>query len=202
MATCALALGAVVTLGACSKSDKAPDTTMAATTDTAMTTGTGSMSATAQSTTPSTAPLTDAGIMAMLTAANQGEIAAGKLAESKATNASVRSFAHDMVTAHTEMLNSGEALAKKLNITPDSAAAASMRASNDSTATALNAAAKGAAFDSAYVNAQVSGHEAVLDLIKRAESAAQNADLKTALKTDETKVQSHLDRIRNIQGKM
>ncbi|HEY8310624.1 MAG TPA: DUF4142 domain-containing protein, partial [Gemmatimonadaceae bacterium] len=177
----------------------AADTTMAAA-DTSMKAGTGSSTS---MNAPAPAPaMTDAGIFAMLTAANQGEIDAGKMAETKATNASVKSFARDMVAAHTKMLNDGNALAKRLNITPDSAAADSIMMMNQSTTANLKAAAKGASFDSAYVNAQVAGHQYVLDMVKRAEGAAQNADLKSALTAAEPKVQSHLDRITKIQSTM
>lgn len=186
-------------LAGCKKSDNAADTTMAAA-DTSMSAGMGS--STSMNAPAAAAPMTDAGIFAMLTAANQGEIDAGKLAESKATSAAVKSFAHDMVIAHTAMLNSGTVLAKRLNITPDAAAADSITTMNQATGAALNADTKGATFDSAYVNAQVAGHEYVLDMIKRAEGAAQNADLKSALTAAEPKVQAHLDRIKAIQGKM
>jgi putative membrane protein len=195
----ALALGAVTMLGACKKSDNAADTTMAAA-DTSMKAGTGS-STSMNAMAPAPA-MTDAGIFAMLTAANQGEIDAGKMAETKATNSSVKSFARDMVAAHTKMLNDGKALAKRLNITPDSAAADSIMMMNQSTAANLTSAAKGATFDSAYVNAQVTGHQYVLAMIKRAEGAAQNADLKSALTAAEPQVQSHLDRITKIQSTM
>lgn len=193
----AVALCAVTMLGACKKGENATDTTMASA-DTSMAAGMGSSTSMKA---PATA-MTDAQILAMLAAANQGEIDAGKMASTKATNASVKSFARDMVTAHTKMLNDGNALAKKLNITPDTAAADSINAMNQSTAATLTAAAKGAAFDSAYVNAQVAGHEYVLDMVKRAEEQAQNADLKSALTAAEPQVQQHLDRIKDIQSKM
>lgn len=195
----AFALGAVTLLGACSKGDKATDTTMAAT-DTSM--NAGAMSGTATNAPAAPAPVTDAGIFAVLAAANQGEIDAGKIAESKATTAAVKAFAHDMVIAHTAMLNSGNALARKLNITPDAAAADSINAMNQSSAAALSAAPTGPAFDSTYVNAQVVGHQYVLDMIKRDESAAQNAELKSALTSAEPKVQAHLDRIKAIQARL
>ena len=196
----AVALCAVTMLGACKKSDtNATDTTTMASADTSMKAGTGS-STSMNAAAP--APMTDAGILAMLAAANQGEIDAGKMAETKATNASVRSFAHDMVAAHTKMLNDGNALAKKLNITPDTAAADSINMMNQSGAATLSAAAKGPAFDSAYVNAQVAGHQYVLNMVKTAEGQAQNADLKSALTAAEPKVQQHLDRIQAIQSKM
>jgi putative membrane protein len=196
----AVALCAVAMLGACKKGNSATDTTAAATgaTDTSMAAGTGSSTSMKA---PATA-MTDAQIFAMLAAANQGEIDAGKTASTKATNPSVKAFARDMVTAHTKMLDDGNALAKKLNITPDTTAADSIKAMNQSTAATLSAAAKGAAFDSAYVNAQVAGHEYVLDMIKRAEGQAQNAQLKSALTSAEPKVQQHLDRIKDIQSKL
>jgi len=187
-------------LGACKKGNEASDTTTAGAgaTDTSMAAGAGSST----SMKAPAATMTDAQIFAMLAAANQGEIDAGKMASTKATSASVRSFARDMVTAHTKMLNDGNALAKKLNITPDTTAADSINAMNQLTAATLKAAAKGAAFDSAYVNAQVAGHEYVLDMVKRAEGQAQNADLKSALTSAEPQVQQHLDRIKDIQSKL
>lgn len=190
----AFALCAVAMLGGCNKGENAADTTMAGT-DMSMAAGSTGMSMTAMT-------MTDAQIFAMLAAANQGEIDAGKLASTKATDASVKSFAKDMVTAHTKMLDDGNALAQKLNIAPDAAAADSINNMNQATAAALNAAAKGAAFDSTYVNAQVAGHEYVLDLVKRAEGQAQSDELKAALTAAEPQVQQHLDRIKDIQSKM
>ncbi len=137
----ALALGAVTMLGACKKSENAADTTVAAA-DTSMSAGAGS-STSMNAAAAAPAPVTDAGILATLAAANQGEIDAGKLAESKATSASVKSFAHDMVVAHTAMLKSGDALAKKLNITPDAAAADSINAMNQSTGGSAQRRSKG-----------------------------------------------------------
>jgi putative membrane protein len=169
--------------------------------DTSMKAGTGS-STSMNAAAPAPAPMTDAQIFGMLAAANHGEIDAGKMAETKATNASVKSFARYMVSAHTELLNQGNALAKKLNITPDTAAADSINAMNQSTAATLSSTPKGAAFDSAYVNAQVTGHQYVLDMVKRAEGQAQNPQLKAALPGIEAKIQQHLDRIKDIQSKM
>lgn len=208
----ALALGAVTLLGACKKSENAADTTMAATnTPAGSTATTGTMAAGAttaavpnQSTSnpASTQTMTDAEIFSMLKSANQGEIDAGKMAESKATNPAVKAFAKDMVTDHTMLLNQGEALAKKLNVVPKPAATDSIDATNRAMAATLKQEPKGAKFDSAYVNGQVLGHQNTLDLVKRAEDQAQNADLKAMLKNAEPVIQRHLDRIKDIQGKM
>jgi putative membrane protein len=146
--------------------------------------------------------MTDAQILAVVAAANEGEVAAGKLASTKATNDSVKAFARDMVTDHSKMLDDGRALAQKLNITPASTAADSLTKANHDLATRLSTAAKGAAFDTMYVNAQVAGHEQVLDMLKNAQSQAQNADLKSMLQSAQGTVQQHLDRIKTIQGSM
>jgi putative membrane protein len=200
----ALAMGAVAMLGACKKGGEASDTTATAMTPPADTGMHANSTATGAATTPSSATttLTDAQILGMVIAANRGEVDAGKTAESKATNASVKAFARDMVTDHGKMLSDAQALAKKINITPDSAAADSIRNANAQTASALSSAAKGKAFDSTYVAAQVTGHQNTLDMVKRAEGAAQNAELKTALNHADSVVSKHLDRIKDIQGKM
>jgi len=207
--TVAFALGAVTLLGACKKSENAADTTAAGATTGAMagtTTGAvpGSTAVANQATSnpASTQTMTDAEIFAMLKSANQGEIDAGKTAESKATNAAVKAFAKDMVADHTMLLNQGDALAKKLNVTPQPAANDSIDATNKQVAAALEQAPKGAAFDSTYVNNQVLGHQNTLDLVKRAEDQAQNSELKALLKNAEPVIQRHLDRIKDIQGKM
>lgn len=211
----AVALGAAAVLGACSKGDKnAADTTAMAAAPAAgdssmragaMNAGTGSSTSmnNGNTATPaSSQPMTDAQIMAMTAAANEGEIAAGKMAETKATNPAVKAFARAMVTDHSMMLTKGQALAKKLNITPSAAAADSMSKSNQAMANTLTNTPKGMAFDSAYVNAQVMGHQQVLDMVKSAEGQAQNPQVKAMLSSAQPAVQRHLDRIKDIQGKM
>ena len=203
--TVVLALGAVTLLGACKKTESVSDTTgmaAGAVTPADTTTKPGSVTTASTSNPASTETMTDPEIFSMLKSANQGEIDAGKMAESKATNAAVKAFAKDMVTDHTTLLNQGNALARKLNVTPKPAANDSIEAHDKATASALQQTAKGAAFDSAYVNAQVTGHQNTLDLVKRAEDQAQNDQLKALLKNAEPVIQRHLDRIKDIQGKL
>jgi putative membrane protein len=188
-------VGAAVSLVACKKSDTAMSDT-ATMTVTSMTGDTTVRSAAAGT------AMSDATILARVAAANQGEVDAGKLAESKATNPDVKAFARMMVTDHGKMLSDGEALAKRINVTPDAAAADSIRAANKAMGDMLAAAPKGATFDTAYVNGQVIGHQNALDMLKSAADAAQNPDLKKALTDAQQPVQSHLDRIKDIQGKM
>jgi len=59
--------------------------------------------------------------------------------------------------------------------------------------------ANGAAFDSAFVNAQVMGHQQVLDLLQRSESQAQNSGVKQHVTMAIKSVQAHLDRGQKLQ---
>jgi putative membrane protein len=196
-ATCAAALGVVVALGACKKQEAAqtgaPTSMMKGGETTAMeTAGKAAMPA----------PMTDEAIFAMLSEASTGEIDAGKMAESKATNADVKAFARAMVTAHTKMLNDAEALAKRLKVVPKPMADDSMPQSNMRMSERLRSAAKGMTFDTAYLNGEVTAHEAVLDMVKRAEGQAQHPELKKFLQGAESPVQQHLDRAKSLQKKM
>src|SRR5437764_5576231 len=122
---CMIALSAATLLVACKPKDNATsDTTSAAG---AVATGSDSANR-ARTDTSSNASAannnnknwTDGQILAFASTANKGEIAEGKLAETKATNAKVKAFARQLVTDHSAMLTEGNSFAKKNNITPDS----------------------------------------------------------------------------------
>ena len=58
---------------------------------------------------------------------------------------------------------------------------------------------QGANFDSAFVNAQVMGHQQVLDLFQRAQGQAQNPDVQSHLTQATQEVQKHLESARELQ---
>ena len=61
----------------------------------------------------------DAQIAAIVVTANQVDIDAGKLAESKASSADVRAFGKQMVTDHSGVNKQAVALVTKLKVTPE-----------------------------------------------------------------------------------
>ena len=61
----------------------------------------------------------DAQIAAIVVTANQVDIDAGKLAESKSTNAQVKAFGKQMVTDHTGVNKQATALVTKLGVKPE-----------------------------------------------------------------------------------
>ncbi len=209
-----VAASTTVMLAACGGSKGTDrDTTAAgtATSDTASMAGmshdTGAMGSTAgmngNSKVPASAKeMTDAEVFAMVKQVNVGEIAAGKMARTKATNSDVKSFASDMVSAHTRMLDMGMSLGKTLGAKDKPAAEDSIAKANMEMASHLTSTAKGAAFDKAYIDAQVMGHQAALQFVQNAAGQAKNADLKKMLTDAQPDIQKHLDRAKQLQGKM
>ena len=197
----ALALGAVVALGACAKRDNAATDTTAA-----MTTGasTGAMATPTDTGMRAGAPaMSDANILSMIGMSNANEIASSKTAQAKATNADVKSFANDMVKDHSAMQADADKVAKQANVTPQSPPQAdTLKKAAAATADSLKSAAKGSAFDTQYMSAQVAAHQQTLDDLQRFQSMATSADVKTLITNAIPKVQQHLDRAKQIQSKL
>jgi putative membrane protein len=190
----------VTAAAACAKKEasRAADTLRVDTTAAAPSMGPG-----AAAETTATAPaLTDANIVFILHGANAADSARGRLAESKGTSADVKSFGKLMVGEHHALNAQGDALAKKLNVTP-------MAPANDQSETqakmemdSLTAQAKGAAWDKAYIAYEIGYHQAVMDIATKALAAAQNAELKALITKAAPVIQHHLDRAKEIQTKM
>jgi len=151
--------------------------------------------------TTGTTALGDADIANVIHEVNAGEIAAGKIAETKASNADVKAYARDMVQAHTALDKqdtkiSGQTAAANAAIR-DSVVNANRAASSE-----LQSANSGAEFDKAYVNGQVQGHQNALSFLQAAQNQTQNADLKKLIAAAIPDVQKHLDRAKSLQSKI
>jgi putative membrane protein len=132
-------------------------------------------------------------------AANAGmaEVAAGKVAETKATDAQVKDYAKMMVEHHTMINDELMEIAKKKNITLPTAP----DADHQKMLTDLSA-KSGKEFDKAYVNAMVEGHKKVAAMLEDASKNCKDTDLMAfATKTLPT-VKTHLAKIEAIQKAM
>jgi putative membrane protein len=145
----------------------------------------------------------DAQIAGILTAANQGEIDAAALAAAKAQNAEVKKFAAHMTHDHTDARQKLIDVERKSNIAPIE--------SEESKALAGHAAEEasglgdqtGAAFDRAYMDAQVADHAALLktmdeELIPGAKDPALAALLRKLKPT----VARHLSLAKRLQAQL
>jgi putative membrane protein len=195
-----VALFMLVTAAACAKKEamRAGDTTRVDTTG-----GAPAMAPPpAAETTAAVAPMTDANIVFVLHAANAADSARGHLAETKGTSADVKSFGKLMVGEHHALNQQGDALAKKLNVTPVAPANDQSEAQARMEMDSLTALAKGAAWDKAYIAYEIGYHQAVKDIATKALATAQNAELKTLITQAAPVIQKHLDRAQAIQTKL
>ena len=146
-----------------------------------------------------TATLSDANIVALLDEANTSDSAAGAFALGKAASADVKSFAKMMMGEHHALRVQGQALAKKLGVTPEAPASDPVQAATSAEMSALQAAGKGAAFDRVYIDQEVTIHQAVLDLAGQAHDATKTEELKALIEKAKPTIQKHLDRAEELQ---
>jgi len=147
------------------------------------------------------AALGDADIANVIHEVNAGEIAAGKIAQTKASNADVKAYAREMVQAHTAMDKQGAKISGQTAAT-NAAIRDSVVNANKETSSQLQSAAAGAAFDKAYIDSQVQGHQNALSFLQAAQNQTQNADMKKMIDAAIPDVQKHLDRARSLQSKV
>jgi putative membrane protein len=146
---------------------------------------------------------TDPQIAAIVVTANQVDIDAGRLAEGKTRSAEVKAFARLMVTDHSGVNTSATELVQRLKVKPESnPTSESLKKGGDENLARLKP-LQGAAFDKAYVEHEVTYHEAVIDAIdKTLIPGAQNAELKALLVKVRPAFAAHLEHARHLQGKL
>ena len=146
---------------------------------------------------------TDPQIAHIVVTANQIDVDAGKLAESRSQNREVKAFARQMVTDHTAVNKQAAALAKKLGVTPeDNDTSKSLKRGAADTAKKLKG-LKGAEFDRAYADNEVAFHQAVLDAIDKVlVPSAQNDELKGLIAKVRPAIQAHLDHAKHLQASL
>jgi len=145
----------------------------------------------------------DAQIASIVVTANQVDIDAGKLAESKGSNAEVKAFGKQMVTDHSGVNKQAVALVTKLKVTPeDNPTSQSLKSGGAENVRNLEK-LKGAAFDRAYVDHEVAYHQQVLDAVdKTLIPSAQNAELKSLLVAVRPAFVAHLEHAKSLQASL
>ena len=135
--------------------------------------------------------------------ADNVDIDAGKLAASKASNAKVKEFANLMVRDHTSVNKKATDLAKKLSLTPEeSDTSRSLKSDGDKTLEKLRG-LSGAEFDKAYIDNEVSYHEAVAKVVDDTLIPnAKNAQLKSLLESARPIFVSHLTHAKELQSSL
>lgn len=147
---------------------------------------------------------TDGQIAAVVTTANTGEVAQGRVALTKAEDAQVRAFAQQMVTEHTAAQQSLTQVLTTAGITPQpNEVSRSLKSESDQVVQQLNTTAAGPEFDSAYIQSQVAVHQKVLDLLdNELIPAAQDGTLRDELQTTSDAVAEHLAKAKDLAGNL
>jgi len=146
---------------------------------------------------------TDPQIAAIVVTANQVEIDAGKLAETKTRSGPVKEFAQLMVKGHTGVNQSAKDLVTRLHVTPETNPTSESLAQDGEQNLATLHKLSGAAFDKAYVDHEVAYHQAVLDAVDQTLiPSAQNAELKALLVKVRPAFVAHLDHAKMLQASL
>ena len=148
-------------------------------------------------------PPTDPQIAMIAVVADTVDIDAGSMAAKKTKNKSVLEFAKTMVRDHTAVNAQATALAKKLGVIPEvSDISKSLKSGGDKTMAHLMT-LTGAAFDKAYIDNEVSYHEAVLGVLdKTLIPNTTNAELKSLLESARPIFVNHLEHAKELQASM
>jgi putative membrane protein len=146
---------------------------------------------------------TDPQIAHIVVTANQVDIDAGKLAETKGSTKDVRDFGKQMVTDHSGVNKQAVALVTKLKVTPeDNPTSQALKKGGEDNLKNLNG-LKGAAFDKAYIDHEVAYHQQVLDAVDKVLIPnAKNEELKGLIVKVRPAFVAHLEHAKMIQSKL
>ena len=135
----------------------------------------------------------------MIEAASGGllEVELGKLAQTNASNASVKSFGKMMVDDHTKANSELTALAKAKNITVPSTPGEDAQKHIDELK-----AKKGADFDKAYVDLMVDDHKEDIDEFQKAADDAKEPEIKALAAKTLPVLKMHLQKVQAIQSSL
>jgi putative membrane protein len=147
--------------------------------------------------------INDAQIASIVVTANTVDIDAGKLAQTTSTNAEVKKFAERMITDHTGVNKSAVDLVTKLKVTPQDNPTSQMLKSGGESNLANLKTLKGASFDKAYIDHEVTYHQQVLDAVdKTLIPSAKNEELKALLVKVRPAFVAHLEHAKMLQSSM
>ena len=122
------------------------------------------------------------------------QVDSGRLAETKATSAAIRSYADLMVTTHIPVVDALNVILKQKNIAPSNTL---LHGAYDATISTLEA-DRGAAFDRDYANGQVEYQKGNAALFEQEIQNGTDPDLKEFARQTLPKIVDHLQRAEKL----
>jgi len=125
------------------------------------------------------------------------EVEMGKMAQDKATNNSVKSFAAMMVHDHSAANDQVKNLASQRNVKlPDSVSNAHKNKKEELMKKT------GAAFDKAYMDAMVKGHQDVVNMFEKGANNSKDEQVKSFINNTLPTIRQHLDSAKSIRKRL
>ncbi|WII73115.1 DUF4142 domain-containing protein [Bdellovibrio sp. 22V] len=147
--------------------------------------------------------ISESEIAEILKTANDAEIDAAKAAKSRASSSQVKDFAKHMETEHESNNKEAKSVLKKADIKMKSNEMAKTLKKDSKEQLSQLKKKKGADFDSAYIENQISMHQQLLsDLEQKFIPSAKNPEFKSFLEKTKTHVQQHLSKAQEVQQSM
>lgn len=147
-----------------------------------------------------TVVLNDAQIAQIVVTADTVDVNYGKLAVKTTENPEVKAFAETMIRDHSSVNDQATALAKKLGVTPQKSELSKNLDANGKKKLDKLKELSGSEFDKAYIDNEVTYHEAVIGVMdKTLMPNVKNPELKALLEKGRPIFVSHLEHAKKIQ---
>jgi putative membrane protein len=141
-------------------------------------------------------------VAGIMMAANEGEVQQGQAAAPRASSTDVRAFAQMMVTDHTNAIAMARETLARNGVTPaENDVSRRLRETSQRTVTNL-ATYNGPALDRVYMQTQVDLHQWLLTSLDTALIPSSRGEMRTLLETQRASVAMHLERARQILGRL
>ena len=131
-----------------------------------------------------------------LAQADMAEIAAGKLAREKTSNAEVKKYGEHMVQEHSKMLEEGKKIAQSKGAKPPAGTDKKHQA-----ALKKLQSLSGAEFDRAYMRQMVEDHQQVLQLAQKTAKETKDAELKAHIEKGTPHIKEHLEAAKKLSDR-
>lgn len=152
---------------------------------------------------PGSPELNDAEIAHVAVTANAIDVEMARLAVSRASDPDVLRFARTMIEDHTAVNERAAKLVERLGVKPEpNEVSRSLREDAEAAREKLQD-LNGASFDRAYIEREVTYHQAVLDALDELLiPGAENAELRSLLQEVRPAIAAHLESARAIRGSL
>lgn len=130
------------------------------------------------------------------------EIAMAQLALTRTQNAAVKEFANQLLTDHSAHLDNLQKLAGKSDIGREANAADTSAAHMSGMLKSLQSMAADSAFDQAFIQTQISHHQATINNLKAMRAVAKDDDVQKDIDKTLPVIENHLSRATQISAQL